>query len=266
MWDSSLLPKIALLNLYYSKFKKPMARLIFIGLEATGKTAAFHNITGQRNYMTTRETVGINTSTFSVRGTGCRSQDISITLVDLGGSEKIRDLWSSQFFDTSGALYFIRDPDTLDLAMQLLLNILTTTSFPLHILINNQEASTASRLEAVIKELLDEHSPSRPLLCCSICDISVRYRKNKTLISIMKSLGLAAHTYYVANREEIILQQRDALMTSFHFNLSTEERRQKLLELRQQNNSMDPQEQDAAETQEAKEIQILTPTMFTTSV
>lgn len=243
-----------------------MARLIFVGLEATGKTATFNNIAGYKNYMATYETVGINTSTFNIKGTGCKSQNISITLVDLGGSEKIRDIWASQFFDTSGALYFIRDPDTLDLAMQLLLNILTTTSFPLHILINNQETNVASRLETVIKEFLDKHSLSRPLLYCSICDIAVKYRKNKTLMSIMKSLSLAAHTYYLANCEEIILQQKNALVTSFHLNLSIEERQQRLLELRQQNNVTDSQKQSVTETQEAKEIQILTPTIFTRSV
>lgn len=241
-----------------------MARLLFIDPESTGKTAAFHNIIGQKNYMITRETIGINTSTFNIRGSSCRSQGTSITLVDLGGSEKIRGMWSSQFFDTSGALYFIRDLDTLDLAMQLLIATLTATRFPLHVIINNSQTDVASRMEASVKEVFNTYSSSRPLLSCSVCDISVKYCRNKPLKDALQSLCVAAHSYYVANREEIITQQKDALITSFHLNLSADERRQKLLEVRRQNDVIDTQERDSTKIEKAGEVQALAPVIFTT--
>lgn len=240
-----------------------MARVIFIGLESAGKTAAFQNIIGRKNYMATHETVGINTSVINIRSSNCRSHGIPITLVDLGGSEKIRGMWSSQFFDTSGALYFVRDPASLDLAIQLLTNIFTTTSFPLHVLINSSDKDAASQIEISIKELFGTYSSSHPLLSCSICNIFVKYKKNKPLQEILQSLGVAAHRYYVTHCEEIVLQQKNALAKSFNLTLSVDERRQKLLELREQNNKTEAMEQVRVEPEENGGIQALTPAIFT---
>lgn len=243
-----------------------MARVIFIGLESSGKTATFYNIIREKCYMNTQETVGINTSMITIRGSGCKSPKISITLVDLGGSEKIRNMWSSQFFDTSAALYFVRNPATLDLSIHLLTNILVTTSFPLYIIVNRMEDNVASEMEMAIKVLLDKYSTTRSLLSCSICDISIKYRKNKPLQTILQKLGLVANRYYITHREEIILQQKNALVNSFQLMLSVDERKQKLLELRQRSSTVtttDTNNQDKMELGTKGEIQTLTPTIFT---
>jgi len=79
------------------------ARIIFLGLDASGRTALLYKLK-QNEFVTTIPTIGFNVETVPCR-------DVSLTIWDVGGCDKIRPLWRHYFENTSVAVFCIASND-----------------------------------------------------------------------------------------------------------------------------------------------------------
>lgn len=86
------------------------ARLLFVGLDASGRTTALYQMVLNET-VTTVPTIGFNVETVYHRG-------INFTVWDVGGCDKIRPLWRHYFQGTQAVVFFVdsNDRDRLDAA------------------------------------------------------------------------------------------------------------------------------------------------------
>ena len=137
-------------NLYNSLFNKMKeARVLMLGLDAAGKTT----ITRQLKYGepgNTMPTIGFGVETVEF-------QNVKMTLWDIGGQTKIRELWKHYFHGTDTLIFVVdsSDKDRLKLArdeLHLVLNREELINVDLLVWANKQDMGVLS-VEDVIKGL-----------------------------------------------------------------------------------------------------------------
>jgi len=82
--------------------KKPM-KMVMIGLDAAGKTTVLYKLK-LGEVLTTVPTIGFNVETVEYK-------NISFTVWDIGGQDKIRKLWRYYYQGTDGAIFIVDSSD-----------------------------------------------------------------------------------------------------------------------------------------------------------
>lgn len=82
--------------------KKPM-RILMVGLDAAGKTTILYKLK-LGEIVTTIPTIGFNVETVEYK-------NISFTVWDVGGQNKIRKLWRHYFTNTDGLIFVVDSND-----------------------------------------------------------------------------------------------------------------------------------------------------------
>uniref|UniRef100_A0A8B9GL58 ADP-ribosylation factor 1 n=1 Tax=Astyanax mexicanus TaxID=7994 RepID=A0A8B9GL58_ASTMX len=89
-------------NLFKAFGKKEM-RILMVGLDAAGKTTILYKLK-LGEIVTTIPTIGFNVETVEYK-------NISFTVWDVGGQDKIRPLWRHYFQNTQGLIFVVDSND-----------------------------------------------------------------------------------------------------------------------------------------------------------
>ncbi|XP_064597580.1 uncharacterized protein LOC135464031 [Liolophura sinensis] len=89
----------------FGEFHLTPARLIMVGLDGAGKTTILYKIKLDDEDIETLPTVGFNVETVTV----CKN--VTFTVWDVGGQEKLRRLWSMYFKGSHGILFVVDSSD-----------------------------------------------------------------------------------------------------------------------------------------------------------
>merc|ERR1712183_668485 len=84
-------------------FGKKQMRILMVGLDAAGKTTILYNLK-LGEVVTTMPTIGFNVETVEYK-------NISFTVWDIGGQDKIRKLWRYYYQGTDGAIFIVDSSD-----------------------------------------------------------------------------------------------------------------------------------------------------------
>lgn len=90
-------------GLFNQLFGKKQMRILMVGLDAAGKTTILYKLK-LGEIVTTIPTIGFNVETVDY-------QNISFTVWDVGGQDKIRPLWRHYFANTQGLIYVVDSND-----------------------------------------------------------------------------------------------------------------------------------------------------------
>merc|ERR1712088_954725 len=98
-------PKMGLtISSVFSKlFAKKQMRILMVGLDAAGKTTILYKLK-LGEIVTTIPTIGFNVETVEYK-------NISFTVWDVGGQDKIRPLWRHYFQNTQGLIFVVDSND-----------------------------------------------------------------------------------------------------------------------------------------------------------
>merc|ERR1712178_505092 len=97
-------------KLFGKLFGKKDVRILMVGLDAAGKTTILYKLK-LGEIVTTIPTIGFNVETVEYK-------NISFTVWDVGGQDKIRPLWRHYFQNTQGLIFVVdsNDRDRIDAA------------------------------------------------------------------------------------------------------------------------------------------------------
>merc|ERR550514_2331953 len=84
-------------------FGKQEMRIVMVGLDAAGKTTVLYRLK-LGEVQTTTPTIGFNVETVEYK-------NISFTVWDIGGQDKIRPLWRYYYHGTDGAIFIVDSSD-----------------------------------------------------------------------------------------------------------------------------------------------------------
>uniref|UniRef100_A0A668TB44 Uncharacterized protein n=1 Tax=Oreochromis aureus TaxID=47969 RepID=A0A668TB44_OREAU len=84
-------------------FGKKQMRILMVGLDAAGKTTILYKLK-LGEIVTTIPTIGFNVETVEFK-------NISFTVWDVGGQDKIRPLWRHYFQNTQGLIFVVDSND-----------------------------------------------------------------------------------------------------------------------------------------------------------
>lgn len=90
-------------NLFTRLFGKKQMRILMVGLDAAGKTTILYKLK-LGEIVTTIPTIGFNVETVEYK-------NISFTVWDVGGQDKIRPLWRHYFQNTQGLIFVVDSND-----------------------------------------------------------------------------------------------------------------------------------------------------------
>ncbi|KAK7109210.1 ADP-ribosylation factor-like [Littorina saxatilis] len=90
-------------SLFRSLFSKQDMRILMVGLDAAGKTTILYKLK-LGEIVTTIPTIGFNVETVEYK-------NISFTVWDVGGQDKIRPLWRHYFQNTQGLIFVVDSND-----------------------------------------------------------------------------------------------------------------------------------------------------------
>jgi len=95
-------------KLFGSLFGKKEMRILMVGLDAAGKTTILYKLK-LGEVVTTIPTIGFNVETVEYK-------NISFTVWDVGGQDKIRPLWRHYYQNTQGCIFVVdsNDRDRID--------------------------------------------------------------------------------------------------------------------------------------------------------
>ncbi|CDO64640.1 ADP-ribosylation factor [Plasmodium reichenowi] len=113
-------------RLFNRLFQKKDVRILMVGLDAAGKTTILYKVK-LGEVVTTIPTIGFNVETVEFR-------NISFTVWDVGGQDKIRPLWRHYYSNTDGLIFVVdsNDRERIDDARE-----------ELHRMINEEELKDA---------------------------------------------------------------------------------------------------------------------------
>ncbi|KAL8152120.1 hypothetical protein V2J09_021928 [Rumex salicifolius] len=94
---------MAISRLLKTLFAKKEMRILMVGLDAAGKTTILYKLK-LGEVVTTIPTIGFNVETVEYR-------NVSFTVWDVGGQDKIRPLWRHYFQNTHGLIYVVDSND-----------------------------------------------------------------------------------------------------------------------------------------------------------
>jgi small GTP-binding protein len=99
-------------------FEKRDVRILMIGLDAAGKTTIMYKIK-MNETVKTIPTIGFNLESLEYKG-------LKMTMWDIGGQDKLRDLWKHYYEGTDALIYVVdsNDRDRADLNMETLQTLL----------------------------------------------------------------------------------------------------------------------------------------------
>ena len=132
--------------------------LVMMGLDNAGKSTALYRMkTGQ--YCETIPTIGFNCE--KIRGKTTKTKDVSFTIWDVGGQERVRPLWRTYAKSAQGILFVIdsADPGTLEevkIEIEQMLKYTENQFLPILILANKQDLPNAYDLTQLEKFLLKD--------------------------------------------------------------------------------------------------------------
>lgn len=90
-------------SLFNRLFGKQNMRILMVGLDAAGKTTILYKLK-LGEVVTTIPTIGFNVETVEYK-------NISFTVWDVGGQDKIRPLWRHYFTNTQGLIFVVDSND-----------------------------------------------------------------------------------------------------------------------------------------------------------
>uniref|UniRef100_A0A8C4R494 ADP-ribosylation factor n=1 Tax=Eptatretus burgeri TaxID=7764 RepID=A0A8C4R494_EPTBU len=90
-------------SLFSKLFGKKQMRILMVGLDAAGKTTILYKLK-LGEIVTTIPTIGFNVETVEYK-------NISFTVWDVGGQDKIRPLWRHYFQNTQGLIFVVDSND-----------------------------------------------------------------------------------------------------------------------------------------------------------
>merc|ERR1711935_813501 len=90
-------------SLFGRLFAKKQMRILMVGLDAAGKTTILYKLK-LGEIVTTIPTIGFNVETVEYK-------NISFTVWDVGGQDKIRPLWRHYFQNTQGLIFVVDSND-----------------------------------------------------------------------------------------------------------------------------------------------------------
>ncbi|XP_072026872.1 ADP-ribosylation factor 5-like [Amphiura filiformis] len=90
-------------SLFSRLFGKKSMRILMVGLDAAGKTTILYKLK-LGEIVTTIPTIGFNVETVEYK-------NISFTVWDVGGQDKIRPLWRHYFQNTQGLIFVVDSND-----------------------------------------------------------------------------------------------------------------------------------------------------------
>ncbi|ETW16931.1 ADP-ribosylation factor 1 [Plasmodium falciparum Santa Lucia] len=90
-------------RLFNRLFQKKDVRILMVGLDAAGKTTILYKVK-LGEVVTTIPTIGFNVETVEFR-------NISFTVWDVGGQDKIRPLWRHYYSNTDGLIFVVDSND-----------------------------------------------------------------------------------------------------------------------------------------------------------
>ncbi|XP_046555604.1 ADP-ribosylation factor-like [Haliotis rubra] len=90
-------------SLFQKLFGKKEMRILMVGLDAAGKTTILYKLK-LGEIVTTIPTIGFNVETVEYK-------NISFTVWDVGGQDKIRPLWRHYFQNTQGLIFVVDSND-----------------------------------------------------------------------------------------------------------------------------------------------------------
>ncbi|XP_077424028.1 ADP-ribosylation factor 4-like [Vanacampus margaritifer] len=90
-------------NLFTRLFGKTQMRILMVGLDAAGKTTILYKLK-LGEIVTTIPTIGFNVETVEYK-------NITFTVWDVGGQDKIRPLWRHYFQNTQGLIFVVDSND-----------------------------------------------------------------------------------------------------------------------------------------------------------
>ncbi|XP_076818967.1 ADP-ribosylation factor 2-like [Clavelina lepadiformis] len=93
----------AFAKLFSSLFGKKEMRILMVGLDAAGKTTILYKLK-LGEIVTTIPTIGFNVETVEYK-------NISFTVWDVGGQDKIRPLWRHYYQNTQGLIFVVDSND-----------------------------------------------------------------------------------------------------------------------------------------------------------
>ena len=124
-------------------FEKKEMRILMVGLDAAGKTTILYRLkVGE--IMTTLPTIGFNVETVEYK-------NISFTVWDVGGQDKIRPLWRHYYQLTQGLIFVVDSNDT---------DRLDEACYELHKMLKEEELRDASLLVLANKQDLPNAAPA----------------------------------------------------------------------------------------------------------
>jgi small GTP-binding protein len=131
-------------------------KVLFLGLDNAGKTTVLYNLKFTDYTTHTVPTVGFNVETVEL------TDNITITVWDIGGQDKLRNLWR-HYYDGTDAVVFIidsNDPNRFSDAKFVLTQLLANKNLdnvPVMILCNKQDLPNAKKVSDIFEIMkLDE--------------------------------------------------------------------------------------------------------------
>jgi len=94
---------LSISRLFRDLFGKKEMRILMVGLDAAGKTTILYKLK-LGEIVTTIPTIGFNVETVEYK-------NISFTVWDVGGQDKIRPLWRHYFQNTQGIIFVVDSND-----------------------------------------------------------------------------------------------------------------------------------------------------------
>ncbi|GCB68510.1 ADP-ribosylation factor 4-like [Scyliorhinus torazame] len=94
---------LSISSLFQRLFGKKAVRILMVGLDAAGKTTILYKLK-LGEIVTTIPTIGFNVETVEYK-------NISFTVWDVGGQDKIRPLWRHYFQNTQGLIFVVDTND-----------------------------------------------------------------------------------------------------------------------------------------------------------
>ncbi|KAJ2786194.1 Arf GTPase arf1 [Coemansia javaensis] len=141
---------ISFSSLFQNLFGKKEMRILMVGLDAAGKTTILYKLK-LGEIVTTIPTIGFNVETVEYK-------NISFTVWDVGGQDKIRPLWRHYFQNTQGIIFVVdsNDRDRIDEArdeLQRMLNEDELRDAILLVFANKQDLPNAMNNEEIVEYL-----------------------------------------------------------------------------------------------------------------
>ncbi|CAL8094748.1 unnamed protein product [Calicophoron daubneyi] len=153
-------------GLFDRLFGKKEMRILMAGLDAAGKTTILYKLK-LGEVVTTIPTIGFNVETVEYK-------NISFTVWDVGGQDKIRPLWRHYFQNTRGLIFVVdsNDRERMDEAQEVLCSMLNEDELRgcvLLVLANKQDLPQALNAAEVTDKLRLRSLRDRPWFIQATC-------------------------------------------------------------------------------------------------